>query len=236
MKYALSVVGLLLAMSLQQPAFAQGSGNNLVKEAVTAEGGADAVRELKTVAIKGDAKFWEPGQSFAADGEPRFLGDATFAIIWDLAKGQARTAWDRDQKYPDPVRLKYTETLLPTLGYVTDDKGSQPMSRIREAAQLRELERSSPWLLVKAMDESSHVASAGSQKLGEQSLPAVSFVDGATTFTILFDRKTHLPAAIRTRDDDNIHGDSNYDLVRTGKRLRARRSPSRCLFESATSK
>ena len=24
---------------------------------------------------------------------------------------------------------------------------------------------------------------------------------------------THLPAAIRTRDDDNISGDSNYDLV-----------------------
>jgi glyoxylase-like metal-dependent hydrolase (beta-lactamase superfamily II) len=213
MKYILSVVGLLLAMSLQQPAFAQGSSNNLVKEAVTAEGGADALRGLKTLAIKGDAKFWEPGQSFAPDGEPRFLGDATFAITWDLAKGQARTAWDRDQKYPDPVKIKYAETLLPTLGYVTDDKGSQPMSRIREAAQLRELERSSPWLLVKAMDDSGHVASAGSQKLGEQSLPAVSFADGATTFTILFDRKTHLPAAIRTRDDDNIHGDSNYDLV-----------------------
>jgi glyoxylase-like metal-dependent hydrolase (beta-lactamase superfamily II) len=213
MKYALSVVGLLLAMSLQQPAFAQGSGNTLVKEAVTAEGGADALRGLKTLAIKGDAKFWEPGQSFAPDGEPRFLGDATFAITWDLAKGQARTAWDRDQKYPDPIKIKYTETLLPTLGYVTDDKGSQPMSRIREATQLRELERSSPWLLVKAMDDSSHVASTGSQKLGDQSLPAVSFADGATTFTILFDRKTHLPAAIRTRDDDNIHGDSNYDLV-----------------------
>jgi glyoxylase-like metal-dependent hydrolase (beta-lactamase superfamily II) len=213
MKYTLSVVGLLLAMSLQPPAFAQGSGNNLVKEAVTAEGGADALRGLKTLAIKGDAKFWEPGQSFAPDGEPRFLGDATFAITWDLAKGQARAAWDRDQKYPDPVRIKYTETLLPTLGYVTDDKGSQPMSRIREATQLRELERSSPWLLVKAMEDSSHVTGAGSQKLGDQSLPAVSFADGATTFTILFDRKTHLPAAIRTRDDDNIHGDSNYDLV-----------------------
>jgi len=213
MKYALSVVGLLLAMSLQQPAFAQGSSNNLVKEAVTAQGGADALRGLKTLAIKGDAKFWEPGQSFAPDGEPRFLGDATFAITWDLAKGQARTAWDRDQKYPDPVKIKYTEAWLPTLGYVTDDKGSQPMSRIREATQLRELERSSPWLLVKAMDDSSHVAAAGSQKLGDQSLPAVTFADGATTFTILFDRKTHLPAAIRTRDDDNIHGDSNYDLV-----------------------
>ncbi len=38
-------------------------------------------------------------------------------------------------------------------------------------------------------------------------------MDGGTTFIILFDPATKLPAAIRTRDDDNIAGDSNYDLV-----------------------
>src|SRR5947199_1514645 len=36
---------------------------------------------------------------------------------------------------------------------------------------------------------------------------------GRTKFTVLFDSKTHLPAAIRTRDDDNVHGDSDFDLV-----------------------
>src|SRR3981189_991904 len=143
MKYALSIAALLLATGQLTPAFAPKNPGDLVKQAIAAEGGADALRGLKSLAVKGDAKFWEPGQSFAAGGEPRFLGDATFAITWDLAKGQARTDWDRDQKYPDPVRRKYTETLLPALGYVTDAKGSQPMSRIREAAQLRELERSS---------------------------------------------------------------------------------------------
>src|SRR5207247_8718867 len=56
---------------------------------------------------------------------------------------------------------------------------------------------------------------AGSQRLGQQSLPAVSYADGSTIFTILFDPKTHLPAAVRTRDDDNINGDSNFDLVLT---------------------
>ncbi|HEV2523393.1 MAG TPA: MBL fold metallo-hydrolase [Candidatus Acidoferrales bacterium] len=213
MKYALGIAALLVVFGQQRPAFAQNNGDNLVKQAVTAEGGADALRGLKTVAIKGDAKFWEPGQSLVEDGDPRFMGDATFTMTWDLAKGSARTSWVRDQKYPDPIILKYTETLMPTIGFVTDDKGSQPMSGIREAAQLRELERASPWLLVKALDEPKSVDAAGSQKLGQQSLPAVSFADGGTTFIILFDRKTHLPAAIRTRDDDNIHGDSNYDLV-----------------------
>ena len=212
MKCALSMVAVLAALSLRQPAVAQENGGDLVKQAVAAQGGAE-LRGLKGLAITGDARFWEPGQSLAPGGEPRLLGDATFTMTWDVAKDRARTAWDRDQKYPEPVKLKYTETVLPTLGYVTDEKGSQAMSGIRVAAHQRELERASPWLLVKAMDESGKVHAAGTQRLGRQSLPAVSYTDGGTTFTILFDRKTHLPAAVRTRDDDNIHGDSNYDLV-----------------------
>lgn len=214
MRYALPIAVLLLVTSSVPPAFAQNNAGDLVKQAVAAEGGADALRGLKSLAVKGDAKFWEPGQSFAAGGEPRFLGDATFAIAWDLAKGMARTDWDRDQKYPDPpIKLKYTETLFPAFGVVTDEKGGQPMSRARVAALLRELERASPRLLLEAMDDPSNVRAAEPQPLGQQSLPAVSFADKGTTFTILFDRESHLPAAIRTRDDDNIHGDSSYDLV-----------------------
>jgi len=213
MKYTLWIVAFLLVAAQARPALAQGSGDNLVKQAVAVEGGADALRGVKSLSIKGDAKFWEPGQSFAPDGEPRFMGDATFSMTWDLASGSARTSWVRDQKYPDPILLKFTETLMPTIGFVTDEKGSLPMSGIREAAQLREFERASPWLLVKALNDPKNVDADGTQKLGTQSLPAVSFTDGATTYIILFDRKTHLPAAIRTRDDDNIHGDSNYDLV-----------------------
>ena len=212
MKYALWIAALVLAVSQQHTVLAQGGGD-LVKQAVAAQGG-NELRGLKGLAIKGDAKFWEPGQSLVAGAEPRPLGDATFVMTWDLTKGMARTAWDRNQKYPEPAaKLKYTETVLPNLGYVTDEKSSQPMSGIRVATHLRELERASPWLLVKAMDESGKVRSAGSQRLGNQSLPAVSYTDGPTTFTILFDTKTHLPAAIRTRDDDNINGDSNFDLV-----------------------
>ena len=215
MKYALSIVAaLLLAMSQAQPALAHDGANDLIKQAIAAQGGADALSALKVLAIKGEARFWEPEQSEKAGGEPRFLGDATFTMTWDLEKGMARTEWDRDQKYPDPpVKLKYTETVLPTFGYVTDEKGSRTMSGIRAAAHLRELKRASPWLLVKAMGTPKSAAAVGDQKLGKQSLPAVSLNDDGTKFTILFDSKTHLPAAIRTRDDDNIHGDSDYDLV-----------------------
>jgi hypothetical protein len=214
MRYALSISALLLATSAVAPAFAQSNPGDLVKQAIAAEGGAEALRGLKSVAIKGDAKFWEPGQSLAAGGEPRFLGDAKFAITWDVAKGTARTDWERDQKYPDPpIKLKYSEILFPAYGVVSDEKGSQPMSRVRVAALLRELRRASPQLLIEAMDDPSNVRAAEPARLGQQTLPAVSFNDKGTNFTILFDRETHLPAAIRTRDDDNIHGDSNYDLV-----------------------
>src|SRR5215471_9920209 len=123
MKYALWIAALVLAMSQQRTTFAQ--GGDLVKQAVAAEGGAE-LRAVKGLAIKGDAKFWEPGQSFVAGAEPRFLGDAKFTVTWDLANNRARTAWDRDQKYPDPpVKLKYTETVLPTLGYVTDERAAR---------------------------------------------------------------------------------------------------------------
>src|ERR1700692_5154605 len=127
MRYTLSIAALLLATSQVPPAFAQNSAADLVKQAVAAEGGADALRGLKSLAVKGHAKFWEPGQSFAAGGEPRFLGDARFAITWDVAKGTARTDWDRDQKYPDPpIKMKYSEIVFPAFGVVTDEKGAQP--------------------------------------------------------------------------------------------------------------
>jgi len=76
------------------------------------------------------------------------------------------------------------------------------------------------------MGDSSHVTSA--DPLGEQVAAGVS-LRRATTSPSCSSRKTHLPAAIRTRDDDNIHGDLNYDLVLADwKRLAGRRSPSRC--------
>src|SRR2546430_7240636 len=102
MKYALSIsAALLLAMSQWQPAVAQNSSaSNLVKQAIAAQGGEAALRALKGVTIKGDAKFWEPGQSKVAGGEPKFTEDATFTATRDLTKGLAKIEWDRDHKYP----------------------------------------------------------------------------------------------------------------------------------------
>jgi glyoxylase-like metal-dependent hydrolase (beta-lactamase superfamily II) len=214
LRHLLSVSAALLASTtLVQFAAAQQGPADLVKAAVSAEGGADALKALKGVTIKGEAKHWEPGQSYKAGGEPRFLGDTTFTTSWDLVKGEAKMDIDRSMQYPAVEKLRYTEVVTPTLGFVSNDKGSTAASSMRVAAQLRELERASPTLLLKAMDDAKDIAAAGNQKLGNETLPAISYTDNGTKFTILFDPKTHLPAAIRTLDDDNISGDSNYDLV-----------------------
>jgi glyoxylase-like metal-dependent hydrolase (beta-lactamase superfamily II) len=86
------------------------------------------------------------------------------------------------------------------------------MSGIRLAAHWRERERASPRLLVRALDDPQSIAALPDQQIGDRSLPAVSIKTRAGTFAVLFDRATHLPAVIRTRDVDNVYGDSNYDL------------------------
>jgi glyoxylase-like metal-dependent hydrolase (beta-lactamase superfamily II) len=233
-------IALALACVLPQRALAQvPSPLDLVKQAVEAEGGVDALRSLKRIAVKGEVRHWEPEESFVAGGPPVFTDHSTFAVTWDLENGMGRTDWDRAIQFPAVTHDVYSEIVTPTRGYADvggtelviaqsdlPPKGKQAMSGIRLAAHLRELERSSPILLLKALDAPQKLSAVPDQKLGggefqggfggffpAVSLPAVAFRDGGTTFTILFDRTTHLPAAIRTLDDDAILGDSNYDLI-----------------------
>ena len=172
MEYLLSITAALLASTAQiQFVSAQEGPIDLVKAAVAAEGSADAMKALKGISIKGEAKHWEPGQSYSAGGEARFLGDTTFTTTWDLAKGGAKMDLDRAMKYPAVETPKYSEVITPSAGFGTDAKGSTASSGNRVAAQLRELERASPTLLFKVLDDTRNVAAAGTQKLGKESLP-----------------------------------------------------------------
>jgi glyoxylase-like metal-dependent hydrolase (beta-lactamase superfamily II) len=218
MRYALLFpAALLVAIGHGLPASAQSGPLDLVKQGVAAQGGVEALRAVKTLAAKADAKHWEPGQSFSVNGEPRFLGDSTVSYTVDLQDGtQVRADWDRDMKYPAVEKLKYSEILLHrgASGAVVDDKGEiKPMSGIRRAAEWRELVRGSPLLLLSALEHPAEVTAIEDQELGHQTYPAVAYTSGPVRFVILFDRTTKLPVAVRTRDEDNIWGDSNYDLV-----------------------
>src|ERR1051325_4313918 len=145
MKCALSITAaLLLGLGQLQPASAQAPEqpaqvNKLVDEAVKALGGAAALGSLKGVVIKGEAKFYEPGQSKVAGRDPKYVENVKFTVTRDLAGGRARTEWDRNHMYPDPAgQIKYTEVALPNGAFQTDDKGaSTAMAGVRTAAHLR---------------------------------------------------------------------------------------------------
>jgi glyoxylase-like metal-dependent hydrolase (beta-lactamase superfamily II) len=186
---------------------------DLVKQAVAAAGGVEALRAVKGVMLKADARFWEPQQSYIADGEPRFIGNSKLTVTWHVEKSMARSDWDREFKYPFAETKSYSEIVTPMFGAVSTAKGNVPMSNIRFAAHLRELQRASPVLLLKALDAPQKLSSLPDQMLDGKPLPSIAFADGDTNFTILFDRTTKLPAAVRSLDDDQIFGDVAYDLV-----------------------
>ena len=138
MKYSLMIsAGLLMAIGHTLPASAQTNPTDLVKLGVEAQGGADALRALRTLVQKGDAKHWEPGQSHSVTGESRFLGDSTVTVTVDYSNPlRVRYDWDRNMLYPAVEKLKYSEIRYPTYGAVVDDKGEvKPMSSIRLASR-----------------------------------------------------------------------------------------------------
>ena len=202
----------MLAATMIQPTSAQ-SPTELVQQAVAAQGGADALRGLKTLVIKGEAKHWEPGQSVRAGGEARFIGDSAFTVSADIPNQVIRVDWDRDMKYVAVERLQFSEIVHRTYGIVLEGKDVKPMSGIRLAAQHREYMRGSPFLLLRALDNPQAVSAIVDQRLGEVAHPAIAFNAGNTRYIVLFDRTSKLPVAVRTRDDDHIYGDSDYDVV-----------------------
>ena len=167
-------VALVLGAALASPAAAQ-SGVDLVKQAVAAQGGAAAIGSAKTTIIKGEAKHWEPGQSYSPTGEAKFLGDSTYTQTVDNVNRTTRIDWDRDMKYPAVERTKFSEITTAMFGVVIDGKGAQqPMSGIRLATHLRERERASPRLLMRALNAPESITALGDQTVGGRSLPAVS--------------------------------------------------------------
>jgi glyoxylase-like metal-dependent hydrolase (beta-lactamase superfamily II) len=213
LRIVVPTVALMFGAALALPAAAQ-SGVDLVKQSVEAQGGVAALNSAKTTIIKGEAKHWEPGQSYSATGEPKFLGDSTYTQTVDNSTRTVRIDWDRDMKYPAVERLKFSEITAPTYGAVIDEKGEQkPMSGIRLMSHQRERDRASPRLLVRALENPQSIAAMPDQKLGDRSLPSVSIKSGINTYVVLFDPATKLPAAIRTRDVDSVYGDSNYDMI-----------------------
>jgi glyoxylase-like metal-dependent hydrolase (beta-lactamase superfamily II) len=210
MKRAVVLALFAVLLGGHPPAGAQSAGHDLIKRAAAAAGGEQALRAIKSAKIAGEAKWWEPDQSVATGGAALFAGDTKFTIVWDLVNGNARTSLDRTM--PSIGHVKFAEVLTPKYGFVTDEKNSRPMSGIRIAAQLRELKRVAPNLLIRMLDNPGSTSFEGGIRTADGVQPGVNFKDGATTFTVIFSKKTHLPAIVRTQDDDSVRGTANYEV------------------------
>jgi glyoxylase-like metal-dependent hydrolase (beta-lactamase superfamily II) len=200
-----------------------------VDRALAAMGGAQKIAALEAVVVRGTVRHWEPEQSVKADGEARLAGDSTFTAWRALGSRAARVEWVRRLVYPTSREYRFTEIVTASAGYVEGNDTTAPtkaaqastpprhaMSGLRLAAAQRELERTSPRLLVEARADPARLSGAPDESVGGSRLTAVRFAPdapGRPAFVLLFDPQSGLPARIRTIDDDPIYGDVAYDLV-----------------------
>ena len=196
-----------------------------VGRAIEAMGGYK-LANIRAITLKGQGRHFEPQQSLRPDGDAVPSGASSFVTTIDLVGGRARSEWVRDLTTPVSRVYKYSEVITSEAGYVNgiDSSGrtkqsrdSNPpqhtMSGQRIAVALRELQRSSPQLLI-AMRADPHslkllpVAFAGGKRLN-----AVEYDTEAARFIVMFDEASGLPARIRTVDTDQAWGDINFDLI-----------------------
>ena len=169
---------------------------------------------------------WEPEQSHAPGGEPRFAAESTADTTLDFVNRRSRVDWEKKFAYPSPRTFTFTEVVTSDAGYVIgiDSNGrnaqsmkTQPpahtMSGLRLAATQRELRRTSPTLLLEMRDNLSRVSRSADIAAGGASYPALNYDVGSVRYIVAFDPQTGMPARIRTLDFDNMWGDVNFDLV-----------------------
>lgn len=198
----------------------------LVKEAVTALGGAEALGKLYTLTIKGQVRQWEPEQSVEAGKEFRLAGDSTYEQSRDFRRQAVRTNWVRKLVYPAPREYTFSETLADNIGYVQgiDSTGrtkqsleanppAHTMSGVRVAATWRELLRTSPLLLLEMHNNPQKLGKVAEPMVDGIRLPAVSYQAGSVQFIVMFDPATNLPMRVRTEDHDNLYGHSHFDVT-----------------------
>jgi glyoxylase-like metal-dependent hydrolase (beta-lactamase superfamily II) len=200
-----------------------------VDRALEAVGGAKKLAALEALVVRGTVRHWEPEQSVKADGDPRLAGDSKFTAWRALDARAARIEWVRDLVYPAPREYRFTEIVTASAGYVEGNDTTAPvkaaqasvpprhaMSGVRLAAAERELDRTSPRLLLEARADPAKLSRAPDESIGGVRLEVVRFAAGgpsAVTFLLLLDPRSGLPARIRTIDADPIYGDVPYDLV-----------------------
>ena len=188
--------------------------------------GRSGLEQLKTIAIKGRGQFWEPDKSVVAGGAAVHVADVTYETRRDLARNAANITWVRDYlELPWPRMNKYVEVIADGVGFAIGNDGGprtaglqaqgpeRVMTGNRLATTRRELERTSPVLLLEMARAPSRLGALPDVSLGGRPHPAVSYRSDLATFIVVFDPDTSLPVRIRTMDFDPLHGNSEFDWI-----------------------
>src|SRR5262245_25277526 len=181
MKRTLLLLFLLgVGVCVTTPSYAQ----DLINDALTAMGGADALTQVKTLVVKGTVRYWEPEQSMIAGGESRDAADSTFEMTGDFTAHTVRVDWVKDFLYPSPRTFQFSEIMTPEAGYIlgidsngrnkqnreTDPPG-HAMSGLRFTATQRELRRASPSLLLEMRNYPDKVSASPAITVGSVTYP-----------------------------------------------------------------
>ncbi len=223
MKRLAALFSVLALLALLSCATGPSGDQELVKRAVDAMGGADALAAIKTISAKGTVKQWEPEQSDVPGGEMRFANESSWDFVGDRTTRAARIDWEKRFVYPSPRTFTFSEIVTPEAGYVigvdANSRNAQSlqsnppahsMSSLRLATTQRETLRASTTSLLLAMrNNPERVSPAADIVVGGRSYPAVSYQG----FVVAFDPQTGLPDRVRTLDYDSVWGDVNYDLT-----------------------
>lgn len=196
-----------------------------VQRAIEAVGGY-RLANIRAVTIKGQSRHFEPQQSLRPDGDAIPSGSSVFTTTIDLVNGKARTEWERNLTTPVARVYRFSEVVTPEAGYVSgvDSSGrtqqsrdSKPpqhtMSGQRLAVMLRELQRSSPQLLIAMRADPHSLKMLPDEIAAGKRLTTVEYKTEKDRFVVMFDQASGLPARIRTIDTDQAWGDVNFDLI-----------------------
>ncbi len=197
----------------------------LIATAIEKLGGASRLSEIATLSITARHRHWDPQETLEPDIGTRLGGESHFTLSEDIAGGRARYDWVRRRIAPMVRTFIYTEVLADGIGYVLGEdnivlsrqaKETNPslhtMSASRVVANLRELHRLSPLLLLEMQDHPERLAALPDETIGGKTLAVVSYQADDAVWVVLFGADG-LPDRIRTIDADGVWGDCNYDMI-----------------------
>ena len=197
----------------------------LVTGAVEKLGGAQKLSDIATLSIVARHKHWDPQETLEPDVGNRLGGESRFTLSMDLAYDRARYDWVRHRVAPMKRTFIYSEVVAGKVGYVLGEdnivlsrqaKETNPslhtMSASRVIADLRELHRLSPRLLLEMQERPEKLSALPDETIDGKTLSVVSYKADDAEWIVLFG-DDGLPARIRTVDADGVWGDSNYDMT-----------------------